>query len=196
RLPNPIRRSRKLLDGEQGTHRTGMRRIEIVAPRLERIAGGLDLRAHAAPPRWRRREGVPDTGRNVLMMPMRALGAPRQRKPLESHDLDTTARVHHAARRGGGGIAARGVGAATGDAGDRIPKLALSRGFRTPHPRVRRWLRRGSESCHRVPLGRAAAVQIQGIPAGYLVAVKMRPMTSPPVSTIIVIILRAGAGPL
>src|SRR5262245_43900299 len=36
--------------------------------------------------------GIPDTGRNVLMLPMCALSAPRQRKPLESHDLDTTAR--------------------------------------------------------------------------------------------------------
>src|SRR5262245_64217468 len=42
------------------------------------------------------------------MLPTCALSAPRQRKPLESHDLDTTARVHHAARRRGGGLAARG----------------------------------------------------------------------------------------
>src|SRR5262249_34067609 len=34
---------------------------------------------------------APDTGRNVLMLPMRALSAPRQRKPLESHDLVTSA---------------------------------------------------------------------------------------------------------
>ena len=30
------------------------------------------------------------------------------------------ARVHHAARRRGGGVAARGAGAAAGDAGDRV----------------------------------------------------------------------------
>ena len=37
-----------------------------------------------------RTDGVaPDTGRNMLMVPMRALSAPRQRKPLESHGLVT-----------------------------------------------------------------------------------------------------------
>ena len=34
------------------------------------------------------------------------------------------ARVHHAARRRGGGVAARGARAAAGDAGDRVPGLA------------------------------------------------------------------------
>ena len=33
-----------------------------------------------------------------------------------------TARVHHAARRRGGGVAARGARAAAGDAGDRVPQ--------------------------------------------------------------------------
>src|SRR5262245_28138333 len=65
---------------------------------------------------------VPDTGRNVLMMPMGALSAPRQRKPLESHGLDTSPRVHHAARRRGGGMAAGGAGAAGGDADDRLSR--------------------------------------------------------------------------
>ena len=55
---------------------------------------------HAAPPQ--QGSAFPDTGQNTLMLPMYALSAPRQRKPLESHDLDTTARVHHAARRRGG----------------------------------------------------------------------------------------------
>ena len=34
----------------------------------------------------------------------------------------TTARVHHAARRRGGGMAARGARAAAGDAGDRVSR--------------------------------------------------------------------------
>src|SRR5262245_3677138 len=52
------------------------------------------------------------TGVDTLRPSMRALAALCQRKPLESHDLDTTPRVHHAARRGGGGVAARGACAA------------------------------------------------------------------------------------
>ena len=52
------------------------------------------------------------------MMPKRALSAPRQRKPLESHGSITTPRVHHAARRRGGGVAARGARAAAGEAAD------------------------------------------------------------------------------
>ena len=35
----------------------------------------------------------------------------------------TAPRVHHAARRRGGGVAARGAGAAAGDAGDRLPQI-------------------------------------------------------------------------
>src|SRR5262249_40634647 len=81
--------------------------LEIVAPRLERIAGGLDLRGHRAAP------GFFSAG-NPLMMPKSALGALLQRKPLESHGSITTARVHHAARRRGGGLAARGARATGG----------------------------------------------------------------------------------
>ena len=36
------------------------------------------------------------------------------------------ARVHHAARRRGGGVAARGARAAAGDAGDRVPQRRLA----------------------------------------------------------------------
>src|SRR5262245_63395968 len=64
---------------------------------------------------------VPDTGQNTLMLPMCALSAPRQRKPLESHDLDTTARVHHGTRRRGS-VAAGGARTAAGDAGDRVAR--------------------------------------------------------------------------
>src|SRR5262249_39079303 len=46
--------------------------------------------------------GVPDTPRKVLMIPKRALNAPRQSKPLETHDLGTSARSHHAAWWRGG----------------------------------------------------------------------------------------------
>ena len=41
-------------------------------------------------------------------------------RPRRRGDRMRTARVHHAARRRGGGVAARGAGAAAGDAGDRI----------------------------------------------------------------------------
>src|SRR4051812_17812184 len=80
---------------------------------------------HAAPPQ--QGSAFPDTGQNTLMLPMCALSAPRQRKPLESHDLDTTARVHHVSRRRGSGLAARGASAAGGDAGDRVSPYAVSR---------------------------------------------------------------------
>src|SRR6516164_5863304 len=83
-----------------------------------RFIGSLINRrgGHRAALRWPRTDGVPDTGRNVLMLPMCALSAPRQRKPLESHDLDTTARVHYDARRRGG-VAAWRARAAADDAG-------------------------------------------------------------------------------
>src|SRR5262249_13690073 len=73
------------------------------------------------PPPSGRTGGVagPDTRRNVLMMPMAHLSAPRQRKPLESHGSITTARFHYAARWRGG-VAARGARAAAGDAGGRV----------------------------------------------------------------------------
>src|SRR5262245_52935331 len=61
---------------------------------------------------------APDTGRNVLMVSERALSAPRQCKCLESHDSITTPRVHHAARRRGSSLAARGARAAAGEAAD------------------------------------------------------------------------------
>ena len=38
----------------------------------------------------------------------------------------TTARVHHAARRRGGRVAARGARAAAGDAGDRVPRQRVA----------------------------------------------------------------------
>src|SRR5262249_55262957 len=84
---------------------------------------------HRAALRWPRADGVPDTGQNTLMLPKCALSAPRQCKPLESHDLDTTARVHHAARRRGS-VAARGARAAGGDAGDWISLRRVPRGDR------------------------------------------------------------------
>src|SRR5262245_28996437 len=78
-----------------------------------RFIGSLINRrgGHRAALRWPRTDGVPDTGRNVLMLPMCALSAPRQRKPLESHDLDTTARFHIATWRRGC-LVARGSRAA------------------------------------------------------------------------------------
>jgi hypothetical protein len=68
-----------------------------------RLRGRLKIRARQLLVLVVGHRAAPDTGRNVLMLPMSALSAPRQRKPLESHDLVTTARVHHAARRRGRG---------------------------------------------------------------------------------------------
>src|SRR5215831_3568014 len=60
---------------------------------------------HRTPPQ---QEGaVPATGQNTLRLPKCALSAPSQRKPLESHDLVTTPRVHHASRRRGDSVAGR-----------------------------------------------------------------------------------------
>ena len=43
---------------------------------------------------------------------------------------NATPRVHHAARRRGGGVAARGARAAAGDAGDRVPQSTRRRTVR------------------------------------------------------------------
>ena len=51
--------------------------------------------------------------------PRRAAHAAR---PRRRGDRMNAARVHHAARRRGGGVAARGARAAAGDAGDRVPR--------------------------------------------------------------------------
>src|SRR5262245_65818418 len=86
-------------------------RVRLMGLSLINRRGG-----HRAALRWPRTDGVPDTGRNVLMLPMCALSAPRQCKPLESHGLVRTARVHHAPWRIGR-VDARGARAAAGDAG-------------------------------------------------------------------------------
>ena len=52
----------------------------------------------------------------------------------------TAARVHHAARRRGGGVAARGARAAAGDAGDRVSWAAQTP---TRQPQLRRGFRAG-----------------------------------------------------
>ena len=51
--------------------------------------------------------------------------------PWPEEGSHETARVHHAARRRGGRVAARGAGAAAGDAGDRVPRTASPDGTRT-----------------------------------------------------------------
>src|SRR5215510_16072117 len=82
RLRLPAMQSKSVLDGAPR---------KLIAPN------------HAAPPQ---QEGaVPATGQNTLRLPKCALSAPSQGKPLESHDLVTTPRVHHAARRRGGRVA-------------------------------------------------------------------------------------------
>ena len=48
-------------------------------------------------------------------------------RPRRRGDRMRAARVHHAARRRGGGVAARGARAAAGDAGDRVPQQRLAR---------------------------------------------------------------------
>src|SRR5262245_35808014 len=80
RLRLPAMQSKSVLDGAPR---------KLIAPN------------HAAPPQ---QEGaVPATGQNTLRLPKCALSAPSQRKPLESHDLVTTPRVHHACRRAAAG---------------------------------------------------------------------------------------------
>ena len=48
-------------------------------------------------------------------------------RPRRRGDRMKTPRVHHAARRRGGCVAARGAGAAAGDAGGRLPERARTR---------------------------------------------------------------------
>ena len=55
--------------------------------------------------------------------PRRAATAAR---PRRRGDRVRAARVHHAARRRGGGVAARGAGAAAGDAGDRVSQQPIA----------------------------------------------------------------------
>ena len=59
---------------------------------------------------------------------------------LEGSDdsFHRTPRVHHAARRRGGVVAARGAGAAAGDAGDRVPQQRVA-----AEPMRIAWLRSG-----------------------------------------------------
>ena len=51
---------------------------------------------------------------------------PISARPRRRGDRMIAARVHHAARRRGGGVAARGAGAAAGDAGDRVPQRHIT----------------------------------------------------------------------
>src|SRR5215831_8166166 len=109
---------------------------------------------HRTPPQ---QEGaVPATGQNTLRLLKCALSAPSQRKPLESHDLVTTPRVHHAARWRGG-VAARGARAAGGQAAvyrfcglRRVGLAAVDGSFCSATARPR--LDRGSNHCDRVSL--------------------------------------------
>ena len=52
---------------------------------------------------------------------------PTLHRPRRRGDRMRAAGVHHAARRRGSGMAARGAGAAVGDAGDRIPQQRTRR---------------------------------------------------------------------
>src|SRR5262245_17461951 len=73
---------------------------DIIGPVAGQRRNAIEPNSHRGPSRSAGTGGaVPDTGGNVLMLPMGALSAPRQRKPLESHGLVTTARFHHAAWR-------------------------------------------------------------------------------------------------
>ena len=47
-------------------------------------------------------------------------------RPRRRGDRMRAPRVHHAARRRGGGVAARGARAAAGDAGDRVPQRHIT----------------------------------------------------------------------
>src|SRR5262249_3062291 len=56
-----------------------------------------------------------------------ALRCPPHCNCLPTRSLNETARVHHAARRRGGGVAAHGARAADGDAGDRLLQCRIGR---------------------------------------------------------------------
>src|SRR5262249_10267934 len=68
---------------------------------------------HRAPP-----QSEIDTAGNTANVPLQHLAPFRQRKSLNVLVSITTPRVHHAARRRGGRVAARGAGAAGGEAPD------------------------------------------------------------------------------
>src|SRR5258705_8084405 len=55
---------------------------------------------------------------------------PDRGRLLDHEPEDATPRVHHAARRRGGGVAACGVGAAAGDASDWVPRSPIPRPIR------------------------------------------------------------------
>ena len=79
-------------------------------------------------------------------------------RPRRRGDRMNAARVHHAARRRGGGVAARGAGAAAGDAGDRVPQPGSSGADREQCDRIserseRDRLCREPECHNRISLG-------------------------------------------
>ena len=157
-------------------------RLPAIYPsRLIRPYGGLMTYGHDCSTRYRRAAGYVDRilkGEKPADLPVHAAdqvraghqpqdrqGARPRRsagaaRPRRRGDRMRAARVHHAARRRGGGVAARGAGAAAGDAGDRVPQQRVAR-RRVAHlvagvpPRPERsWLRRGPERRDRIPLGR------------------------------------------
>jgi len=77
------------------------------------------------------------------------------------HGRHETARVHHAARRRGGSVAAHGACAAGADASHRIPQQPVAQrisigGGRVPPSSDRGRLCRGAKCGHRILLGRGA----------------------------------------
>ena len=75
-----------------------------------------------------------------------------------------TARVHHAARRRGGGVAARGARAAAGDAGDRVSQQLSSGHQSKVHASVpagpeRGRFFRGPQRYYRISLGRGGPIR-------------------------------------
>src|SRR5262245_57071476 len=90
----------------------------------------------------------------TLMPVWDSYGESRPKTQERSH---ATARLHHAARRRGGRLAARGTRAA-GDTGGRVSQCQIARricggGGRVPQRHQRSWLHRRPECAHRVPLG-------------------------------------------
>ena len=78
------------------------------------------------------------------------------------------ARVHHAARRRGGSVAARGARAAAGDAGDRVSRRRHRRAIWRTCGGISPWsersgLRRGPQRRDRIPLGGGSARSLAGV---------------------------------
>ena len=87
--------------------------IEVIDD-LGQVAGQPLSRSASVTPRPHNKARAPSQTLGKCNETKWRFSAPRQRKPLESHDLGTTARVHHTGRRRGGRVAGSGAWAEGG----------------------------------------------------------------------------------